>query len=88
MPTPARLAVLSGVALLLFAGIIYFAEQVQTYFRMRRYTPQSWWRQAPMPLTDTSASTAQGKAFFYFGYTFETPFKNVVKEWTDNYGRR
>lgn len=83
----AKLTVIVGVTLVVFAAAMYFGPQIRFYSNMRRYAPDRWWRETPRPLVDTSVSTAPGKTVSCFGYKFEVPWTNVVRERKDDEDR-
>ena len=64
----------------------YFGPQVLRYYLVLRprlmYTPTfpRGMNSVPEPLTNTTASTAEGTTLSYYGYQFDVPWKGIVTE--------
>jgi hypothetical protein len=64
----------------------YFVPQTITYYQLRPMLlrpiddPPRGWSSLPQPITDTTASTADGTTISYYGLEFEVPWQGIEKQ--------
>jgi hypothetical protein len=73
---------------------VYFIPQTIAYYKLRPMlfrppdAPPRGWNSVPRPLSDTASSMAEGITVSYYGYSFDVPWKEIDKQWTQwNKGR-